>query len=53
MVELSEVKEVIEKILDENLQVIKEAHGGQHTCVYLPIDQEVKVMSLLRRKLKN
>ena len=46
------IKMKINKILDfENLEEIKEAHGGQERKIVLELDEEVPEFSVVRRKL--
>jgi len=46
------ISHTIKKLLDKNGNELPEAHGGQTTEIFIPIKQELKPMSLLRRKLK-
>jgi len=45
------VKYKVEKIFDQDNKVIQEAHGGQQQEIFLPIDQDLPKMTLLRRRL--
>lgn len=42
----------VEKLFNEENNEINEGHGGQDNFIYLPVDKELPVMTLLRRKLK-
>ncbi len=41
----------VEKILDEKMSEITEAHGGQEQIVYLPINRKFSNNTLIRRRL--
>ena len=42
----------IEKLFDEENNEIQEGHGGQGNYINLPVKQELPIMTLIRRKLK-
>jgi len=41
----------VKKIFNKNFQELLEAHGGQEMIIYVPMENIIPVMSLLRRKL--
>jgi hypothetical protein len=39
-------------MFDDKMEEISEAHGGQDTIVYLPMETDMPEMTLVRRMLK-
>jgi len=43
----------IEKMYDEDMNEVSEAHGGQGKSIIIPVKKDLPKYTLLRRKVRN